>query len=285
MLNNISNILVKKNERFYNQKKFGGSDLIKYILLLTALCKCLFLNGEIFEVSSIYSLQKYIDHKTLIVFDIDNTLMETEQTLGSDQWFYYRWNQLLTEGFPAKEAKIQALKEWISIQNISKVKVVEEGTKEFVQKLQNENYTIIGLTTRGLEMSFTTVTQLESLGIMLNTTSPFKDDLFFKNRNKGVYYHQGILFTMATPKGDALYTLLTIIDLRPDKIVFINDKKEHLKDVEKMCIEKNIPYIGLRYNYLDHKIQNFDKNIAEIQFDKYGKFLSDEEASNLINHE
>lgn len=258
----------------------------KVFSIIFLLLNCIFLNGEIFEVNSIYKLRDFIDESdSLIIFDIDNTLMETEQTLGSDQWFYFRMNQLLEEGFAQKEALNRALREWISIQNISNVKVVEEGTSEFVEELQKQNYNIIGLTTRGLEMSFTTIVQLQSLNINLKHSAPFKEDLFFKNGNRGIFYHEGILFTMASSKGEALYKFLTLIEKIPSKIIFINDKKQHLEDVERMCIAKNIPFIGLRYNYLDHKIENFDKTIAEIQFAKYGQCISDDEAINLLNYD
>ena len=45
----------------------------------------------------------------------------------------------------------------------------------------------------------------------------------------------------------------------------------------KAANKKNIPYIGLRYAYLDHKVKNFRSDIAEKQYEAFKKIPSDQE--------
>jgi hypothetical protein len=45
---------------------------------------------KIIEINELKQAEKHIDRETLVIFDLDNTLMETSQTLGSNQWFEHR---------------------------------------------------------------------------------------------------------------------------------------------------------------------------------------------------
>jgi hypothetical protein len=62
--------------------------------------------------------------------------------------------------------------------------------------------------------------------------------------------------------------------------LFINDKHEHIQQVEKTCQEKGISFIGLRYGYLDDQVEAFSPQIASIQMDYFNNFqlMSDVEA-------
>lgn len=240
-----------------------------------------FVSAEIIETNSIHDLKKYIRPETLVLLDIDNTLMEPTQTLGSDQWFCHRIDYHENLGLNANDALEKALSEWMSIQSVTKVKVVEPGTAELVAELQKDGYTIMGLTTRGLGLSTRTIFQLQSLGIDLTTTAPSKEDVFFMNHH-GVLFHGGILFTAGTHKGVALAKLLHQIEHIPESIVFINDKKQNIQEVEVICEKYGVPFTGLRYGYIDEKVNNFRVDIADIQLEHFGHIISDDEAERCI---
>lgn len=65
-------------------------------------------------------------------------------------------------------------------------------------------------------------------------------------------------------------------------MIFINDKYANIKEVADICYENNIPFLGLRYGFLDEKIAKFNLDIAEIQRFNFGNLLSDEEAYELF---
>lgn len=224
----------------------------------------------------------YIDKDTLVIFDIDNTIMETKQTLGSNQWFEYRIGVYKSKGMNEFDALENALHEWMAAQHITEVKLVEPCISDFIKDLQEKNITIIGLTTRGLGLSTCTFHQLQRLSVDLSKTSPSQKEIHFINGKEGVLFRKGILFTAGTQKGKALDTLLSQIGFHPKKILFINDKRKHLEAVEIVYEDSNTVFTGLRYGYLDEKVKNFAPEIADLQFSQFGQIISDAKAKKIL---
>ncbi len=241
------------------------------------------LSAIIIETAHFSDIVPYANSKTLILLDIDDTLLLPTQTLGTDIWFQYRIKQNLDKGLSDSLALEKSIAEWESIRLISEVKVVEEGIASIIKNLQSKNFNLMGLTTQGLALATCTVNQLNSLEIDLSKTAPSCDDHYFINKH-GVLFRKGILFTAGTPKGDALLKLLDIIDISPERIVFINDKATHLKDVEDAVTSKGFEFIGLRYNYGDARVAQFSKEIADVQWScsTFEHILSDDEAAKLL---
>ncbi|MFQ5729533.1 MAG: DUF2608 domain-containing protein [Waddliaceae bacterium] len=240
------------------------------------------LQGEIIETKRMNELHQYLEPGMLVVFDIDNTLIEPVQELGTDQWFGDRIKRYESYNMPFQAAKKKALREWQAVQYITDVKLVEKGIDEIVSALQKDGVPIIGLTTRGMEMCIRAVDQLESVNIDLEKTAPTKEERYFFN-GEGVVYTRGVLFTSNTPKGIALRKFLASIDYHPKSILFVNDKLSHIKPLEEMCREDGIKFVGLRYGYLDEKAKNVRHHIAEVQWQHFGKILSDQAAEKILN--
>ena len=251
---------------------------MKKIFFLMAIASTLF--AAIYEVDSIKEMDKYREEGVLFLYDIDNTLVTLNQTLGTDQWFCYRFNQLLAEMDNIQDALDKALAEWTSIQYISKIHEVEKGSSEIIKSQQEDGIMCIGFTTRGLTLSHCAVSQLNSIGIDFTATAPVKHDLLFLTSQSIIFRH-GVLFTAGTHKGTTLIEFLNQMNFSPKKIVFINDKHKDLAQVEEGCNILGIPFIGLRYNYLDNVVKAFDPEIAKLQWDKFFNILSDDEAVSM----
>lgn len=239
------------------------------------------LGAVLIETKHFSELCQYVTPGTLVLLDIDDTLLIPVQTLGNDAWFQYHLQQLKTEcgevGFD------RALGDWEAVRQLTQVKIVEEGTEKIVAELQKNHVIVMGLTTQGLALATCTVNQLNALNIDLMKTAPSREDHFFINQH-GVLYRKGILFTSGTPKGPALVKLLDILQFRPEKIVFINDKASHLEDVETSMIALGIEFIGLRYSFGDDRVASFNRDIADIQWNNstLNHILSDEEAGQIL---
>jgi len=212
--------------------------------------------SEIFEVKHFSEITRYILPETLVLLDIDDTLLIPTQTLGTDVWFIYRLKHYQAQENDWLLALDKALADWEAIRHLTQVKIVEEGTDKIISQLQKNHVTVMGLTTQGLALATRTIHQLNSLHIDLLKTAPSHEDHYFMNQ-QGVLYRQGILFTSGTVKGMALLKLLDKIDYRPRHIVFINDKEAHLRDVEKSVLAKGMDFIGLRYAYCDERVSHF----------------------------
>lgn len=241
----------------------------KKILFFLLISFCSFLQAKIIEIFSITELLNYIKEKEcLVVFDIDNTLMESVHQLGSDQWFDRRVNILVTSGIDTVQAVKKAYREWYMIQGIIEFKLVEEKTKSVFDQVKKSTDTI-ALTTRGFDSSYPTISALNSLGIVFDDKPMDSSMLFFQNEGNpaifpGVLFLKGILFTSNTHKGEALFKLLGLIKKQPKQVIFINDKLAHLKQVEESSEKRSIPFIGLRYGYTDERVKNIDSRLLQI---------------------
>ena len=237
--------------------------------------------GEIREIRTISEIENHLDQETFFLFDIDNTIMEPAQTLGTDQWFHYRIKLYLDRGFSYQEGHDSALAEWMAVQNLTHVKLVEKQTKAWIEKLQNEGNGVIGLTSRGLGLATRTIEQLHSLGVDLSLASPVEGEKLFFNE-RGILFRKGIVFTAGTNKGQAFLLFIGEMEQLPKRVVYIDDKGKYLKEVEEICEGLNIPFVGLRYSFLDEKVKNFSPEIAAIQWEHFGKIISDEAAQKLF---
>ena len=94
-----------------------------------------FLFSEIFEIQNIREMEKYISDDCLVLFDLDNTLIEPVQELGSPQWFDSRINIDISKGYEPKQALIKTYDDWLKIQVMTEVKTVEKDTKEIFDKI------------------------------------------------------------------------------------------------------------------------------------------------------
>ncbi len=241
--------------------------------------------AQIIETPHFHEITSYIDKDTLVLLDIDDTLLIPNQMLGCDEWFNYRWKKYIQEGLDSPSALEKSLAEWEAVRHLTKMTVVEPGTEKIVSNLQRERYTVMGLTTQGVALATRTSQQLKENGIDLSLAAPRKDDHYLTLQGHGVLYRNGILFTSGKPKGRALFMLCEKMGFSPKRIVFINDKATHLRDIEEEATKQGVEFIGLRYAYSDKRKALFRPEIAEYQFkhSTLNRLLSDEEALKNLN--
>jgi len=232
------------------------------------------------EIASLNEVDKFLAPSDLLILDIDNTLIVTAQSLGSDTWFYHRLDAL--GGINSREALSKALKDWESVQALTAVTTTEPRTAELVSQWQRNVNSTMGLTTRGLALANITIDQLRSVDIDLSKTAPSKEELFYKNPH-GISLRDGILFTAGTHKGVALEKLLADLSFRPVRIVFINDRASHLNQLGDHMQQLGYDFLGLRYAGCDAMVEAFDAEITDLQWEHFGKIMSDAEAQAILS--
>lgn len=242
------------------------------------------LYGEIIEISNFKEVPSHVMDSSLVLLDIDDTLMINVQMVGTDEWFHHRLNTFVKFGLPFSEALEKAIAEDEALQNISEMKIVEEGTEAIVDEMQKQGYVVMGLTTRGFGIAKCTTRQLLEKTIDLSKTAPSSKDHYAQVGDHAVLYRKGILFTGGTHKGEALFRFCDAIGLHPKRIVFVNDKASHLAQIEEAAKSRNIPFLGLRYAYSDARKAGFQLPIAECQFyhSNFHRLLTDEEAKAIL---
>lgn len=237
--------------------------------------------AKIVDIKHMAEINKYISNDTYVVFDIDNTLVEPTQLLGSDQWFYSRLSELKTKGLDKTAAVEKALNEWIAVQHITKVQLIEKNTAKIIDGLQKRGLFVFCLTTRHREMALCTFGQLKKLGLDFRNSSPTKEKELLIDVDSQLHYKDGVIYTSGGHKGAAFIKFMDAIGHKPAKVIFINDNMKPLKEVEEYSEKRGVDFIGLRYGYLDEKVKQFSKETSDVQFKKFSELISDNDAREI----
>lgn len=220
-----------------------------WILVLFALP--IFVFGEVVTTDSVKEMRKWADSDTLCVFDLNDTLMQTEEYLGSDTWAA---NEIAREMEQTGKTKMEVFESfiplWHSILINAKAKAVEDSTAEVVRDFQAEGIPVIGLTARYTEMAYPTHDQLQSIGIDLskNNLYPYDKEIEGGYASKFI---QGIIFVgLKNDKGETLFRFLDSIGYHPKKLLFADDKMKNVESVRKAAEKRGVSFTGIHYTYV-----------------------------------
>lgn len=252
---------------------------LKVSLLLLSVA----LFGQIHEVAHFNEIVKYSGPDTILLLDIDETLIIPVQMLGGDAWFEYRLKSHQNEQ-DCKAPLEKTLAEWEAIRHLSKMKLAEPDIASVLKELQSQKVSVMGLTVQGLALATRTILQLNEQGIELFPSSPFAQDLCFQVEGHTILFRQGILFTSGKSKGKAFFLFCEQIGLEPKRVVAIDDKLSHLESLEKEAEKRGVDFVGLRYSFPDARIHSFSPEIANYQLfhSTFTHILSDEEAEKQL---
>lgn len=253
-------------------------------LLLTASAP---VASVIIEIPHFHEIVAYADADTLILLDIDDTLLIPVQMLGNDEWFNHRCQEHKKAGMPSSIALEKAIAEWEAVRHLTAMEIVEPGSEKIVRSLQERGFCMMGLTTQAFTLAARTAQQLNMHQLDLSLSPPCPDNHYLSIDGRNVFYIDGILFTSGASKGKSLFAFCDKIGYIPQRIVFINDKASHLKDVELAAKERQIEFVGLRYSFSDSRKQAFCPHLAHYQFthSTFHHLLSDEEAKTRMQQE
>lgn len=190
---------------------------------------------EINSLSQALGTLHYLNNKSLVLFDIDKTLVTKNRGYDLDSPL---------------------------------VKAVEPITAQVIKEMQERGIKVMALT-RGtnpiIPIQYKTgkhgiiesaqdwrYAKLLLIGIDFSTSFPVGKIVFqqlpiLRGKTHPMFY-KGILFSAGNDKGVVLGTFLDYIQWKPSKIVFFDDKKEHLDTVGTEMKKRNIPYQGYWYH-------------------------------------
>jgi hypothetical protein len=237
------------------------------------------LQGKIIEIPRFQEISKHVTAESIVLLDMDDTVLIPAQMLGSDAWFCARLKKHQIDGMDSMAALEKALAEWESVRHATKMKLVEKEISSVIQDLQKK-YKIMGLTAQGLALATRTVQQLQENDIDLSKTAPNPGDYFVTVKGHGTLFRKGILFTSGMNKGEAFFKFCDTIGFKPKRIVAMDDKASHLVTIETEAQKRGIEFVGLRYAYSDIHKAAYRHEVAEFQFthSSFAQLLSDEEA-------
>ncbi|MDP1879486.1 MAG: DUF2608 domain-containing protein [Parachlamydiaceae bacterium] len=236
--------------------------------------------NKIIESDSILSILDHVNEDTFVFSDLDNTLIESENHLGSAQWGDYLYDLYFDPNRPVEDADSLEAEKWCEVQPLINIRHVDPQTPELIRRLHENKIPLIGLTARRPEEIHFTLEQLNSLQITLSRhffNNDYLDDA--SQPRKRIIFHHGVIYcTPINQKSYGLKLFLEKAKCNPKKIIFIDDKLSHVEDVALFAKEQGIDYVGIRFSGADPRVKTFCPNIVKVQYEHLPKILSNDEA-------
>jgi hypothetical protein len=226
-------------------------------LFLMLFCVHIPLQSTITEITSVAHLQLPSDAHTLVAFDLDNTVMEPESEIGSDQWFGAALEHLKNKGLSHEAAFKIVRPRYIHLQQRTPTKPVESAIVTYIKALQERHIPTLAITARSHPLQNMTIAQLKSIGISFNTHHYKNISMTLTNEKHPAHIKHGILFCGDNKKGNVLHTFLTLTKSTPKRVIMFDDKLHHLQEMEATFKKLGIDFHGYRYGHLDEKINKF----------------------------
>jgi len=232
-------------------------------LYLTFLIFSAPLDARIHEIKRMWEVLNHIPYtpaRILVIFDIDNTLLEPSTSLGSDQWF----SSMMEKNGSSKDhhAALQTtLPLYLHINHHIELVPTESDLVDCVNEIRALCDHAICLTARSSAQCEKTLHELhrhnlkfhipdfERIDFNLPHMSIYKDGVFFCNGSSN--------------KVHILREFLNATNYNPEIIIVIDDKEKNLHLIANMITEPGIKLLLLRYAGCDAKVDTFDHHKAE----------------------
>lgn len=237
-----------------------------FLALLMILTSSSATNNHLFiEVASIQEAEPYLlknSSGTLIIFDIDSTLTTPTDAYLRRQAIQRHKHIYQHYVLPLTKNQKRIFNHLLVLQSPSQL--VEEGVPILIRKIQDLGLKTLAFTASKIGPVGEVVPsfpewrykELQRLGINFSSTYPgkvlFQDLPDFggdiTGMEKGIVYcgHQ-------VKKGDLLKHVLQQLKHIPEKIIFIDDKRENLESLA-LALKKDFPsitYLGIHYKGMD----------------------------------
>jgi hypothetical protein len=231
--------------------------------------ECVASAGETIEIERMDEVERALIAGALVVFDIDNTLIEPAGMLGSDQWYYALVEQLQKDEKLDEDTAIdRATILWNEVQRGLAVRPVEATVPALIEKWAARDIRIVALTARTFDIADATKEHLRSVGIDFSKKKIASDlDLGLERPAKLI---DGIVYLgEKNDKGEVLIELLRALNLRPTRVIFVDDKKKHVESVSASLARTFIPYSAFRYAAADANVAAFRADAAAVEYQRW----------------
>lgn len=192
--------------------------------------------------------------RTLLVLDIDDTLLTSAGFFGSDTW--YEWQKTLAADDPGK---VPCLFDVIALN-------YEAGDQVPTQADGPAAINALGvdtlmLTSRNPLYRGGTLRTLREAGYALPRMLGGQADGSAWDWRKApdaapvhVVYDQGIFMTSGQDKGRVLLALLQRLGLRYERVVLVDDGRRNIDNMQAALRDAGIAYLGLHYTRVDKTV-------------------------------
>jgi hypothetical protein len=261
---------------------------IFYAVAIVLLGFPLLLKAEIREIDQIAEILTEVREDSLVLLDIDETLIEMPIMLGGKAWRSYAIDVLAATRPEDEAIKIHDKLTYFIVMHVP-YRAIERSANDCFDVFRKRGAAVFGLTARGKNYWYDmpsadgeelTILHLKQAGFNFEISSGLIDETVFSHPSFG----RGIFFVYPLEdKGELILELFTKEKIRPSNVIFVDDKIENVHSVSHAFEQLQIPAIGFHYRHID-LYRHFDPMIANIQLEKLlleNTILSDESAARL----
>jgi hypothetical protein len=192
--------------------------------------------------------------RTLVVLDIDDTLLTSPTFFGSDAW--YEWQNTLSPQSPGYvPCKFDVL--GMNFETGTQVPTQADA----VAAINSIPLDKVLVTSRSPMYRGGTIRELKKAGYDLPASlQPGLAGAIYEYRpdpnrpGVTISYHQGVLMVAGQNKGLALLDLLNHMQIAYDRVVLVDDGERHIDDMRDAMAAAGIEYRGVRYNRIDKSV-------------------------------
>jgi hypothetical protein len=197
------------------------------------------------EIHQIRDILTCIHYNTWVIWDLDNTIIQSRHELGSDMWFTfliaYTIKRFNNDPFYVK----LALDLYNHVQFLTHTEPAELPVVKIINYLREIGVPQLIVTARSEVLKTTTIRQLKENGVRFD----WNKIIFCDGKNKA---HQ-------------FEAHLCELKQMPSHFIMIDDKASHLIHMKDLAQKYQISFNGFSYRYLDNKVEAFDMNKANFQ--------------------
>lgn len=240
--------------------------------------------NKILDIHTLINAQN--DKETIFVlFDIDDTLLDSPISLNSGPWISYYWKHA-PKLLPEKMDVIEELM-WYITKTLPTIPV-DSLTASIISECQTNPAVVpLAFTARPIYKKKIDGIKVTS-NQLLQVNIDFTKSAYSKHISDHPSFHSGIIYTSSKMKGDFLHQFITATKYHPGRIVFIDDKLDQIQSVEKAMKDAGIKIDCIWYRRALENRPTFNLQLANVQLEYFLKeklVLSDHEAALLLSQE
>ena len=213
--------------------------------------------------------------RTLLVLDIDDTLLTSDGFFGSDKW--YEWQKTLPASDPGK---VPCLFDVISLNyETGGQRATQPDGPALVNAVQVDK---LLLTSRNPLYRGGTLRTLRDAGYALPAQLAGQTDGSSWDFRKApdaapvrITYDQGVFMTTGQDKGLALLALLQRLHTRYDRVVLVDDGKKNIDNMQNALRKAGVDYLGLHYLRVDKSIAAADAQAGRAGWQAWQRLLGE----------
>jgi hypothetical protein len=192
--------------------------------------------------------------RTLLVLDIDDTLLTSPTFFGSDAW--YEWQKTLS---PQSPGYVPCKFDVIAMNYEAGTQVPTQA--DAVAAINAIALDKVMVTSRSPTYRGGTIRELKQAGYEL--PAPLQPGLAgaiydyqpdASHPAVTLSYHQGVLMVAGQNKGQALLDLLKHLQVGYDRVVLVDDGDKNINDMRDAMAPAGIEYRAVKYNRIDKNI-------------------------------